>query len=313
MPVMSQAGVMTRCASVDIATYSFDAPGEGLVERPLWTLALWLAADIGDARLGFDADDLPPWPAVGTVSLVPPGASLRWRTGKGTVRSITCRYTLDMFRTLTGIEPAMIGDDPARWLTLRDAAPIRAGMTQMLTELSSPRRASALLVESLCVQAAVHVARAILDGEGAPAGAAPVGLWPVQDPLFPVQATATGGLTPRQLRIVTDHAEQLATGVWPIGEAARLCGISPSHLARAFKQSMGTTLRHYLEDVRLRLARGMLAEGTESIGAIAARLGFAHASAFSIAFRRGTGLSPRVFRRHGGVVPSDIALQATDA
>lgn len=309
MPVMSQAGVMTRCASVDIATYRFDMAGEGMVERPLWTLALWLATDCTNARLGFGAGTLPPWPAPGTVSLVPPGEALHWRTDGGTVRSITCRYTLDMFRTLTGIEPAMVGDDPGRWLALRDAAPVRASMTQMVTELASPRRASALLVESLCVQAAVHVARAMLDGEDALAGAAPVGLWPVQDPLFPVQAVATGGLTPRQLRIVTDHAEQLATGKWGVSEAARLCGIGPAHLARAFKQSMGTTLRNYLEDVRLRLARGMLAEGDEPIGQIATRLGFAHASAFSIAFKRGVGLTPRLFRRHGGVVPSDIAQQ----
>jgi AraC family transcriptional regulator len=300
---------MTRCASVDIATYYFNEGGEGVTERPLWTLALWLAADIDDAHLGFGPDALPAWPDVGSISLIPPGIPLRWRTGRGYIRSIVCRYTLDVFRTLTGIDGEAIGSNRDRLLALNgvSTAPIRASITQMATELASPRRASTLLIESLCVQAAVHLARAVLDGDAAAPGMTPDGLGPVQDPLFPTQISATGGLTPRQLRIMTDNAERLATGDWQISDAAQVCGISPSHLSRAFKQSVGMTLRQYLEGVRLHLARGWLIEGADSIGDIAARLGFAHASAFSIAFKRNVGLSPRVFRRHGGVVPSGIS------
>jgi AraC family transcriptional regulator len=308
MPVSSQGGVMTRCASVDIATYYFNARDEGVTERSLWTLALWLDADIDDARLGFAPDDLPPWPEIGAISLVPPGTPLHWRTGRGYVRSIICRYTLDAFRMLTGIDDETINNKRDRLLTLDgvNIAPIRASITQMATELASPRRASTLLIESLCVQAAVHLARAMLDGDASAPEIAPDVLGPVQDPLFPTQISATGGLTPRQLRVMTDNAERLATGDWQISDAAQVCGISPSHLARAFKQSVGMTLRQYLEGVRLRLARGWLAEGSDSISDIAARLGFAHASAFSIAFKRNVGLSPRVFRRHGGVVPSGL-------
>lgn len=309
MPVITQGGVMTRCASVDIATYSFNERDEGVTERPLWTLALWLAADIDDAHLGFGPHILPPWPTVGSISLVPPAMPLHWRTGRGYVRSIICRYTRDAFKILTGIDGETISNSGDRLLSLDDlnTGPIRASITQMATELASPRRASTLLIESLCVQAAVHLARAVLDGDATAPGNALNSLGPVQDPLFPTQISATGGLTPRQLRIVTDNAERLATGGWQISDAAQLCGISPSHLSRAFKQSVGMTLRQYLDGVRLRLARGWLAEGSDSIGDIAVRLGFAHASAFSIAFKRSVGLSPRVFRRHGGVVPSGIS------
>jgi AraC-like DNA-binding protein len=57
----------------------------------------------------------------------------------------------------------------------------------------------------------------------------------------------------------------------------------------------GTAFRDLVADVRVELAKRAVASGTESIEAIADRLGFSDASAFRRAFKRRTGVSPRSF------------------
>ena len=216
MHIISESGMVTRAASVDIVTYFHDDLDHGLVERPVWTLALWLNADIVEARLGYGDDPLPLWPAPGAISLVPPGAPLRVHVHDGYIRSLTCRYQPEMFEALTGLDAETVAADPARLLDL-DSAPLRTGLQAIARELAHPGHGSAVLVESLCIAVAVQLARTILadgGGRGDPAhGRSPVAGDPGLPPGITQRFAATGGLTPRQLQIVADQAARVATGV----------------------------------------------------------------------------------------------------
>jgi AraC family transcriptional regulator len=77
-----------------------------------------------------------------------------------------------------------------------------------------------------------------------------------------------------------------------VSAIARDIGCSPFHLARAFREEMGHTLRGYR--IRLRLARALhaMAEGEASLGKIASSCGFASHSHMSTCFSKILGLSP---------------------
>lgn len=78
--------------------------------------------------------------------------------------------------------------------------------------------------------------------------------------------------------------------------AARAAGMSTRTLARSFRDELGTTWRHYLHAARMLHAMELLAE-RRRVTDVAVTLGFDSLSAFSGAFRRFTGQSPRDFAR----------------
>jgi AraC-like DNA-binding protein len=80
---------------------------------------------------------------------------------------------------------------------------------------------------------------------------------------------------------------------------ARTHGMSARNLQRRLAEE-GTSFSALLADARVSLARTYVDEGRLSVTEIAFVLGFADTSAFSRAFKRWTGLSPRAYAaRHG--------------
>ena len=80
---------------------------------------------------------------------------------------------------------------------------------------------------------------------------------------------------------------------WTTVELARLCGRSRSGFSAHFSQTFGVGPMTYLQRWRMAVARDELAKGTHSVTEIAFRLGFRSSSAFSTAFNRAVGCSPR--------------------
>jgi len=78
---------------------------------------------------------------------------------------------------------------------------------------------------------------------------------------------------------------------------AQQCGVTPEHLSRVFRQSVGMPLMHYVTERRLRAAEFMLSEGNERIGDIANLTGFSSSHSFAIVFQRRHGISPSQYRR----------------
>jgi AraC-like DNA-binding protein len=79
-----------------------------------------------------------------------------------------------------------------------------------------------------------------------------------------------------------------------LGEAA---GISGSYLAHLFRAETGTTVRHYLNRVRVEVARDLLSHTDETLTEVAAFVGFFDASHLSRVFRRVLGQRPSAHRR----------------
>jgi AraC-like DNA-binding protein len=82
---------------------------------------------------------------------------------------------------------------------------------------------------------------------------------------------------------------------WTVSGLARLCGVSRSTFAARFRKIVGTGPIEYLLHWRMALAKDELRRGTRSIGEIALAIGFQSSSAFSTAFTRAVGCSPKRF------------------
>lgn len=89
---------------------------------------------------------------------------------------------------------------------------------------------------------------------------------------------------------------------WTLKELAGISRMSRSAFAAAFKSRVGTAPLEYLIAWRMSLARDALRRGTRSISELASATGYESESAFSTAFRRVVGSSPKQFR--------DLARQA---
>jgi AraC-like DNA-binding protein len=83
---------------------------------------------------------------------------------------------------------------------------------------------------------------------------------------------------------------------WSLDELAAIANMSRSAFAAAFKARVGTTPVEYHIQWRMRLAQDALRQGTKTISQLALATGYESESAFSTAFRRVTGHSPRHFK-----------------
>jgi len=84
---------------------------------------------------------------------------------------------------------------------------------------------------------------------------------------------------------------------WTLAELAQKAATSRTVLAERFSQTVGVPPMHYLAQWRLQLAAEQLATGAENVGTIGLRVGYESEAAFSRAFKRATGQSPRAWRR----------------
>lgn len=112
------------------------------------------------------------------------------------------------------------------------------------------------------------------------------------------------GLPPGWLRALAD--ERLAPALrlmhgdpghpWQLGELARAAAMSRTTFAVRFKEAAGVPPLTYLLDWRMSLAARALRQDTAPIAALARSVGYTSESAFSNAFKRSVGISPRRFR-----------------
>lgn len=86
----------------------------------------------------------------------------------------------------------------------------------------------------------------------------------------------------------------------PLSVLARQLGISETRLKSGFKSMNGTTVMQYCIHKRIEAARLLLKENRHSISEVGNIVGYDDHSAFSRAFRRYSGYSPREWRRSHG-------------
>ncbi|MEV8377609.1 AraC family transcriptional regulator [Kribbella sp. NPDC056861] len=84
---------------------------------------------------------------------------------------------------------------------------------------------------------------------------------------------------------------------WSVVELAERTGVSRASLARRFSGLVGEAPMAYLTGWRITLAADLLRETTDTVEAIARKVGYANAFALSVAFKRVRGTSPTAHRR----------------
>ncbi len=94
------------------------------------------------------------------------------------------------------------------------------------------------------------------------------------------------------LAYVREHLSETIT----VDELAAQVGMSPSHFARVFKETVGATPMQYVMSFRIEQATGMMRETAHPLGEIALACGFADQAHFSRSFKQVTGQAPRAFR-----------------
>jgi AraC-like DNA-binding protein len=82
---------------------------------------------------------------------------------------------------------------------------------------------------------------------------------------------------------------------WTLQELAERAGMSRSTFAQKFKETVGASPMEYLTRWRMLLAGDKLMNSNEPVSVIALSLGYESESAFSTAFKRVMGCSPRQY------------------
>nr|WP_218644040.1 AraC family transcriptional regulator [Pseudomonas gingeri] len=83
---------------------------------------------------------------------------------------------------------------------------------------------------------------------------------------------------------------------WHLDELARACAMSRTTFALRFRTTAGVAPLTYLTEWRMRLAERALREDNRPMAVLAQTLGYSSESAFSNAFKRVTGSSPKAYR-----------------
>lgn len=113
------------------------------------------------------------------------------------------------------------------------------------------------------------------------------------------EATDLRHLRERELLSLRRARDQLHRQFTPpptIAALAAQAGISPTKLKSGFKTVYGKTVHQYADDLRMALARDLLAKRDISIALVSERLGYAYQSSFSLAFSRKFEMNPKDYR-----------------
>lgn len=95
------------------------------------------------------------------------------------------------------------------------------------------------------------------------------------------------------LALIHSHPGQ----AWTVASLAAAVGSSRAGLARRFTQLVGQTPVAYLTSWRLSHAADLLTTTDATLDGIARQVGYSSAFAFSAAFKRARGVSPRSYRQ----------------
>jgi AraC-like DNA-binding protein len=195
---------------------------------------------------------------------------------------LTHRTTLKQVRSVSVFfDPQMVrgADDRARILA---AAPVIREMIIYGVRWPISRPASDPAADAF-FEALAELAREWLDRE------APLCL-----------PTSTEPVLAAVMAYTNTHLDEITAG-----DVCRAVGLSQRTLRRQFSAATGMTWRQYLLESRLLRSMALLAEAGPTVLAVATRVGFNSASAFTRAFERYAGETPTAYRRRVTVPAGD--------
>jgi AraC family transcriptional regulator len=209
---------------------------------------------------------------VGPVFMLPRGEPVQFKTDGGRQASIVCQLKPEPIGEWLGEEMGSTDRLLPASLDIANAS-IGALLRRLAHELRHPGMAHELMAELITGEIAIELGRYC----------AAIG-----------EPRSGGGLASWRLRTIEERLAEICEAP-TLAELADLCNISVRQLTRGFRASRGCSIGDYIAQSRIDTAKRLLA-GEESIKAVARSMGFASASGFSYAFRRGAGVTPRQFR-----------------
>ena len=160
-----------------------------------------------------------------------------------------------------------------------DKATMRWSLERMMQELRDPQPGGVLVAQQLAYMLLIQALRLHLE-EGLRGG---VG-W-----LF--------ALADKQMNAAITSIHDDPAHHWTLQKLAERAGMSRSIFALKFKETVGKSPMEYLTRWRMLLAADRLANSSDPVSVIALSLGYESESAFSTAFKRVMGCSPRQYSR----------------
>jgi AraC-like DNA-binding protein len=122
------------------------------------------------------------------------------------------------------------------------------------------------------------------------------------------------GLADGRLAAALRAMHETPERAWTVAELARTAALSRSVFFTRFSEAVGMAPMAYLMAWRMALAKRLIGRGNIGIAEVAARVGYASASAFSVAFSRFVGVPPSLYGRepaeNDGLEPA-IAARAS--
>jgi AraC-like DNA-binding protein len=173
-----------------------------------------------------------------------------------------------------------------------DKVAMRWSLERMRQELLDPQPGGFLIAQQLATMMLVQALRLHLaEGSGG------VGwLFALADP---------------QMNAAIQAMHEAPAHRWTLQELAERAGMSRSVFALKFKQTVGASPMEYLTHWRMLLAGDRLTNTRDSVSEIALSLGYESESAFSTAFKRVMGCSPRQYSR-GGAAPREVEAESVE-
>ncbi|TWB17316.1 AraC family transcriptional regulator [Nitrospirillum amazonense] len=183
------------------------------------------------------------------------------------------------------LDPAsgrLLADVLPPWIHVPAASPQATAFRWLLDQLVAERRADLPGTQLVTAQLAQLLFIQILRAHLKTSGPLPAG-W--------LRALGDPRLAPALRLMHGDPAR-----AWHLDELARACAMSRTTFALHFRTVAGLAPLTYLTEWRMRLAERALREGGTPVAVIGQSLGYSSESAFSTAFKRVTGASPKTYR-----------------
>lgn len=159
------------------------------------------------------------------------------------------------------------------------ASPLRAVMQLLLDEVRSTQRGRGRALDQLA-QLVLTYALRWLDSTGK----------------SPARTGWLRALADPRIGAALGHIHTSVEKGTSLAELARVAGMSRTAFAARFKELVGQPPHTYAVQWRMSLAKDALRTTARAIGELAFAFGYASESAFSMAFRREVGCSPRAYR-----------------
>jgi AraC family transcriptional regulator len=210
----------------------------------------------------------------GMLTIIPPGTSTTWGVD-GSVHGYSLHLSGSLFDGLGEVTARQINEFLGFRCGVLD--PVLTTLVNALAaELAVPTQIGSLYAESLGDCIGLHIARSALRLK---------------------QANGLRGFPSKVIRTVLDEIEaHLEDGI-SLQELADSVGVSRTHFAKLFCQSIGVPPHVYITQRRISVAKVMLASGGRPLCDIALSCGFSSQAHFTEQFRRETGQTPGQYRR----------------